>query len=121
MGGEVVKKLEGSFLRQIPSSKLRFALAILSTFVNYKRKKVKILLNDETSVEGSILTLVAANSSAFGSGLIVAPDAKIDDGKFEVVFGNLSLIGYLMGMGNLLKGKKLTNKGVKYYKASKVN
>jgi len=120
MGAEVVKRLEGRFFRKIPSARLRFAVAIFITFIIYKRKKVKILLDDETSDEGRILTLVAANSSAFGSGLIVAPEAKIDDGKFEVIFGNLSLIGYLMGIGNLLKGMKLRNKGVKYCKAAKI-
>jgi len=120
MGGEVVKKLEGSFYRKIPSAKLRFALAIFTTFVSYKRKKVTVFLNDKTSVEGKILTLVVANSSAFGSGLIVAPDAKIDDGQFQVILGDLSLFEYLMGMGNLLKGKRLRNKGVKYLNASKI-
>ena len=122
IGAEVVQRLESkSIFRKILSSNLRFALAILRTFISYKRKKVKISIDDSTRIDGRILTLVVANSKAFGSGLIVAPDAQIDDGKFEILVGNISLFGYLLNVGRLLKGKKIKRKGVRYLQARKIH
>jgi len=120
MGAEVVKRLEGkSIFRKILSSNLRFALAIFMTFLTYKRKKVEILINDH-SIGGRILTLIVANSSAFGSGLIIAPDARIDDGRFQLVVGDISLFGYLASIRKLLGGEKIKRGKVQYHEASKI-
>lgn len=122
MGAEVVKRMEEkSIFRKILSSDLRFALAIFRTFLAFKRKKVEILLDNKVSIGGRILTLVVANSSAFGSGLIIAPDAKIDDGKFQLVLGDISLLGYLTNVGRVLKGKRINRPGVQYHEASNIN
>jgi len=121
IGGEVVEKLEKrSFLKKYISSDVKFASAILRTFFSYRRKHVDILIDNKTQINGRILTLVAANSSSFGSGLIVAPDAKIDDGKFQVLVGDISLWGYLTSMRKLKKGQKLTLKGVQYLEATQI-
>jgi YegS/Rv2252/BmrU family lipid kinase len=121
IGAEVVKRMEEkSIFRKILSSDLRFTLAILRTFLAFKRKDVEIHLDNTVSISGRILTLVVANSSAFGSGLIIAPDAKIDDGKFQLVLGDISLLGYLTNVGRVLKGKKISRPGVQYRDASNI-
>jgi YegS/Rv2252/BmrU family lipid kinase len=120
-GGEVVKRLEEkSIFRKILSSDLRFALAIARTFLSYKRKNVEVTLDNTKTLKGKILTLVVANSKAFASGLIVAPDARINDGKFQLLLGDISLWGYLLSVGKLLKGKKIIRKGVQYHEASNI-
>ena len=121
MGAEVVKRMEEkSIFRKILSPDLRFTLAIFRTFLAYRRKKVEILLGNDVSIGGRILTLVVANSSAFGSGLIIAPDAKIDDGRFQLVVGDISFFGYLLSIRRLLKGKKIIRGGVQYHEASNI-
>ena len=122
IGAEVVQKLEKhSIFKKITSSDIKFAAAILQTFISYKRKPVEITIDQDSLLKSNILTLIVANSSSFGSGLMIAPDAKINDGKFQILVGNISLWGYLMSIGKLKRGEKLTLKGVRYFNASRVS
>ena len=48
-----------------------------------------------------------ANSSAFGGGMYIAPDAELDDGEFDIV--TVGEVGKLRFVGNLPKVFKGTH------------
>src|SRR4051794_10233914 len=50
-------------------------------------------------------SVAVANSKAYGGGMYVAPDAELDDGKFDVVMGSeSSKLTFLKDIGKVFKG-----------------
>jgi YegS/Rv2252/BmrU family lipid kinase len=121
IGGDVVARVNGVHLRKkILGGKLTFFLSILLTFLTYKHKKIKISW-DGFHWEGSVLSLVVANGRYFGSGLGIAPEAKLDDGKFEVViFANLSIADYLRNYTKLRRAEKIDHPEVFYHRTDRL-
>jgi YegS/Rv2252/BmrU family lipid kinase len=121
IGGDVVGRVNGVHLiKTVLGGKFNFFVAILVTFLSYKHKRVKVSW-DGNEWEGQVLSLVVANGRYFGSGLGIAPEAKPDDGKFElVIFANLSIIDYLLNYSRLRKAEKIIHPEVFYHRTSKV-
>ncbi len=62
----------------------RYALAALWQVLAPKRRRARIILDDLT-VEDDFLLVVACNTVFSGSGMRLAPCARVDDGKIDVV------------------------------------
>ena len=118
IGADVVARVNGVHLRKkVLGGTLIFFLTALKTFMIYKHKKVKVSWPG-FSWEGPLLSLVVANGRFFGSGLGIAPDALLDDGKFQVIiFGNLSVLDYLKKYGKLRRAERIDLPEI-YYKES---
>ncbi len=121
IGADVVVKVNGVNLRKkLLGGTLTFFLSVLITFFTYKPKKIRVSWKD-FEWEGSVLSFVVANGNFFGSGLGVAPDAKPDDGKFQVViFADLSIIDYLKNYGRVRNSKRVIHPEARYYEASEI-
>lgn len=121
IGADVVSKVNGDHLiKRILGGKVNFFFAILFTFLTYKPKKIKVSW-EGFSWEGTVLSLVVANGRYFGSGLGIAPEAKFDDGQFEVViFAKLSIFDYLRNLSKLRKAKIINHPEVFYYRTNQV-
>ncbi len=121
IGGDVVARVNGVHLRKkILGGKLTFFISILLTFLTYRHKKIKVSW-EGFNWEGSVLSLVVANGRFFGSGVGIAPEAKLDDGLFEVViFANLSIFDYLRNYSKLRRAEKIQHPEVFYHRTNKV-
>jgi len=121
IGGDVVVRVNGVHRRKkILGGKLTFFFSILTTFLTYKHKKVSISW-EGFRWEGTVLSLVVANGRYFGSGLGIAPEAKLDDGMFEVViFANLSIMDYLRNYSKLRKAEKIDHPEVFYHRTNQL-
>ena len=96
---------------------ISYAWAIFKSLIRYKSQKVKISTPDWI-YEGDIISACMANGKFFGSGLCIAPDAKIDDGIAEIVLiGKVGIWDYLTKIPLLKKGKKINHPEVYYKKA----
>ena len=122
IGADVVVRVNGVHLRKkILGGTLIFFLTALKVFFIYRHKQVKISWPG-FSWEGPLLSLVVANGRFFGSGLGIAPDAVLDDGKFQVIiFGNLSVIDYLKKYGKLRKSERIELPEVHYMESDQVS
>lgn len=121
IGADVVVRVNGVHRRKkILGGTLTFFLSVLATFFTYKHKKIKVTW-EGFSWEGSVLSFVVANGRYFGSGLGIAPDAKLDDGLFEVViFADLSIKDYLRNYSRVRRSEKVIHPEVHYYRASQL-
>jgi diacylglycerol kinase family enzyme len=64
---------------------------------------------------------VVANGQFFGSGLGVAPNAKMDDGVFSLVtLGDINMWDYIKNLGKVKKSLPLEHKEIAYHQAQKV-
>lgn len=113
--GHVVQTLY-NMRKSIFKGKLAYVLAILRSFISFKKPAVQITSKD-FEYSGKMLLSTACNGTTFGYGLTVNPDAKIDDGFISVaLFGNVSLIDYLKKLGKLKRGELIKHPEVFYYK-----
>ena len=62
----------------------RYALAALGQILFLRRRRAKLTLDDQT-IEDDFTLVVACNTIYSGSGMRLAPRAKVDDGKMDVV------------------------------------
>jgi YegS/Rv2252/BmrU family lipid kinase len=100
---------------------LVYAYAALRALVAWKPARFTIAIGEErTRVEG--YSVVVANSSAYGGGMYVAPDAELDDGEFDVV--TIEKVGKLRFVSNLpkvFKGTHVHNDEVQVVRASRLS
>jgi len=118
LGGFIAQKLACS--SKLLGAFLTFQKAIVTTFLSYKHKQAKTKA-DDFSYEGKILSYIIANGKYFGAGLGIAPDAKPDDGQFEIVLGaEISLWDYLMNLGKVRKCLKIDHPQMSYHTAKEI-
>ncbi len=90
--------------------RLSFALATARATWSYKNQRVELVFdgNVRDRVEATINTVAVANGKYFGGAMKVAPDAELDDGKFDVVaMGDFTFADLLNIWRRLYKGTHL--------------
>ena len=92
-----------------PAKYVRAVLSCLRTFEPYGYK----ITTDSASRELSGTVVAVANSSHFGGGVRVAPDARIDDGLLDVVYASaLSKPGILKLFPGMYRGSHVHHRAV---------
>ena len=118
--GHAVHVLKNFRERIFLSGKLSYSIAILKSFVGYK-SPITTISSAEFSHSGKTLMLVVCNGRFFGHGLIINPDAKIDDGLLNItLLGNVSFLDYLKNLAKLKKGLKIIHNHVHYFQTKEL-
>jgi len=118
MGPEVVRKVLSSG-RPLGSA-VAYYQSILSTFISYKPYTL-YAKSEQWEWQSKVRTFAIANGKYYGHGLCIAPDAKFDDGVFEVfAAGEVSVLDFILQSIPLKQGKRLEQKNVSYLKATMV-
>lgn len=119
MGGATVQHMEKHRIPMIGSN-LNYMKAIMSSFISYKKSTVRWQAGEQ-SWEGLVMSLVVANGKFFGSGLGIAPDAEIDDGKFSLVtLADITMMDYIRNMRQVKACRKIDHPAVYYNTVEKV-
>ena len=93
---------------------------LVLTLVGYANKDVTAHIDDET-LPGRMNSVIVANGQWFGGGMWIAPDARPDDGLFDVIIiGDVGKIELLQTMPRVYKGTHLTHPKVKATRAREV-
>ena len=120
MGGVVVEKMEKT-KNPILTGSAFYKYSIATTFLTYDKSTVRCY-NDYFDWKGKVMNFVIANGKYFGSGLGIAPDASIQDGKFSVVIlGDINIFDYFRYLGDVKKCKKISHKEVAYHQFEKIS
>jgi YegS/Rv2252/BmrU family lipid kinase len=82
VGGEVVKQVNQRRLERKASSYVR---CLVSTMMRYRSRRVRVRVDSREFPEGEYLIGAVANGRVFGKGMKLAPQAKLNDGLFDVV------------------------------------
>jgi diacylglycerol kinase (ATP) len=77
--------------------KLGYALVLLKTLW-HKEKMEVIIRTNETSIRRSAFMVALANASKYGTGAVINPEGKLDDGLFEVIIVKKLSVGPLLKM-----------------------
>ncbi len=119
LGADVVKNLS-----EVPESKkgpFSYYTGLLSTIKNYSSKEVEIIIDDKVKISGKFLIGAVANGGIFGGGMIIAPNAEIDDGYFDLVLvKDMKKFEIIRNSHHLYRGTIVNNPKVDVYKAKKL-
>lgn len=98
-----------------------FAVATARAMARFRPQIVRLQLNDHPEVIRTISVVACANGRWFGGGMQIAPDARIDDGLFDVVtLPAQSLADYLLRGHRVYAGTHVTMPGVTVERAHRV-
>jgi len=120
MGGETARRVNHIKFLKIFGGKTAFYLATLYTMFFYKNTLVKLECNGEI-IEEKIRNIAVANGRFHGGGMMIAPEASINDGFFDVVIlGDLNFLEITMLAGRIYKGTHLDHPKVKTLRTKEV-
>ena len=89
--------------------------------LTHKNQRVQLIFdgNTEQRVEATTYVVAVANGRYFGGGMMIAPNAELDDGVFDVTMvGDLSITQLLTGFARqVYSGAHLKTKGVSVRRA----
>ena len=118
LGGYVANKLNKS--KKLLGGKLTYYKIIIMGILSFKKPKVKIKLGN-VNFEGKLMSLAICNGKSFGNGLMISPEAIIDDGKFNItILGDVTIFDYFRNLKKLKRGIKLTHPDIHYYTSDKI-
>ena len=124
LGGDVVGFVN-EWRSKFPNwvgGRTRFVIGALSALAAYRMKQVEVVLNGTRRITIQSNLIVVANGKFAGGGMMLAPDAQIDDGLLDVTLtddaGRLDVIKELprIGRGGLLKNPKVSQARAKEVK-----
>jgi YegS/Rv2252/BmrU family lipid kinase len=99
---------------------LVYAYSMVRTLVGWKPARFTIALGQERKrLTGYFVDV--ANNRVYGGGMYIAPEAKIDDGEFDVVaIREVGKLRFLRGLRDVLKGAHLDKDEVTTFRASRL-
>lgn len=88
---------------------LPYLLGVLRALFTFRPIHVKLQIDDQPPEERDVFVVAAANGGIIGGGIVIAPDARVDDGLLDiVVVDRIKWYKLPLRLVGLLKGKILT-------------
>jgi diacylglycerol kinase (ATP) len=98
LSGVIVDSVNRARIAKLFGGSFAFAFHSTLGMLRYKNAPVRLLIDGKDDEIAAISTVAVANGQFFGGGMRVAPDARVDDGLFDVVV-----------MGGAPKGQSLAD------------
>jgi YegS/Rv2252/BmrU family lipid kinase len=94
-----------------------YAYSVPRALATWKPARFTLRIGEE-NMRFSGWSVAAANSSTFGGGMRLAPDASLDDGEFDIVMiGETGKLHYLSNLPKVFKGTHVENEEVRIVRA----
>jgi YegS/Rv2252/BmrU family lipid kinase len=122
IGGDTASRVaaQGHFMRRF-SGEVRFAAAAMAALVAWRERRVRVSIDDREVIEGSMNLAGVANGLYAGGGMMLSPEASIDDGKLDVVTASgLNRINVVRELGRIHKGGHVANPKVSITQGKRV-
>ena len=98
-----------------------FFYALTREFLAWQNTRVVVELEDGVRREGPMHDVIVANGNWHGGGMKLAPDARQDDGVFDVVLiGDVTKLDFLTTSPKLYSGRYLSHPRVELLRSSSV-
>lgn len=109
-------------IERVKADRVSFASSLLQTAMRTTPTRLAVQLDDSHERHLFVLNLCIANARYFGGGMKIAPDAKLTDGRFDVVgVGDLSALKLFTSAPRVYLGSHLSMPEVSHALARKVS
>ncbi|HEX8499500.1 MAG TPA: diacylglycerol kinase family protein [Pyrinomonadaceae bacterium] len=126
MGGDVINRVKTrsglpSGAARLLGGRASFAAAALQAALTFEKPEVSVSLDGGPRSRLTVANFCVANARYFGGGMKIAPAAKVDDGRFDVVaVGDVSALTVLANSYRLYLGTHLGMREVRHARARAV-
>ena len=129
MSADVIARVKGGGSEWLPArvpkwltGRISFGLAMLETALQTDATRIIVQLDDDTACHLTVANLCIANARYFGGGMKIAPNAKLDDGRFDVVsIGDLGPARIVANAPRLYLGAHLSMSEINHARATKIS
>ena len=119
MSGAVARRANA--MSKALGGKVTFFYALTREFLAWRNTQVVVELDDGVRREGRLHDVIVANGRFHGGGMQLAPDARQDDGLFDVVtIGDVDKLDFLTTAPKLYSGRYLSHQKVELLRSSTV-
>jgi len=115
IGGETAARVaaQGNLVRKF-SGEARFAFAAVISLARWRERRVRVNLDDSEPIDAPMNLVAVANALYAGGGMMLSPQAKIDDGKLDVITASgLNRATVLRELSRIHKGGHVANPKVR--------
>ena len=86
IGGETAGRVaaQGKFMRNF-GGEFRFVFAAVGALAAWRERRVIVTVDGRTVADGPMNLVAVANALYAGGGMMLSPDASVDDGKLDVI------------------------------------
>ena len=122
IGGETAARVaaQGKLMRRL-SGEVRFALAATAGLVNWRERRVRVVVDDKEILDAPVNLAAVANALYAGGGMMLSPEARFDDGKLDVVTASgLNRANVVRELTRIHKGGHVANPKVRITQGTKV-
>jgi diacylglycerol kinase (ATP) len=126
LAAKIVKQVKSTTVFDwLPVESIRgranFAASTLKQVTNLEPATVRVRFDDGEEHTLQTIAFCIANAKYFGGGMMIAPDAKMNDGLFDVVnIGDISALKILLNGYSLYRGSHVNLTEVKSTKAKRI-
>lgn len=103
--------------------RLAFFTASARAMWGYTNQRVRMIFDERAAdaVDLTINTVAVSNGRYFGGGMQIAPEAELDDGRFDVIaLGDMGMADFVLRSRRLYAGTHLTMPKVSHRRAASV-
>ena len=109
-------------IERVKADHVSFPSAVLKTAMHNEPLRLVVQLDDSHERHLVVSNLCVANARYFGGGMRIAPDAKLTDGKFDIIgIGDLSAVKILTSAPRVYTGSHLSMPEVSHALARKIS
>ena len=122
IGGDTAARVasQGKIMRLL-SGEARFAFAATAGLVNWRERRVRVVVDDLEILDGPVNLAAVANALYAGGGMMLSPQAQIDDGKLDVVTASgLNRANVVRELTRIHKGGHVANPKVRITQGTRV-
>jgi YegS/Rv2252/BmrU family lipid kinase len=113
--GHVAERVIAS--ARVVGSTLGYFVGSIVSIATYRPRPMRVTFDGQVR-EGKHLVVVAANGTHFGSGMHVAPRARLDDGLLDIVIGgDMSKWSSLVALAKLYRGTHVDGRTIFEFRA----
>lgn len=119
MSGAVARRANS--MTKALGGRLTFFYALTREFLAWQNTRVVVELEGGVRREGPMHDVIVANGNWHGGGMKLAPDARQDDGAFDIVtIGDVSKLDFVTTAPKLYSGRYLSHPKVELLRSSSV-
>lgn len=85
VSGPTVRAVNAAKANRPVSARLAFYYHTLRELIRYREQNIRVILDDSAPIELRTALVAIANGRFFGSGMMIAPGASLEDGLFDVL------------------------------------
>ena len=122
IGGETGARVaaQGEFMRRF-SGEVRFLAAAIGALAAWRERQVRITVDAQNVLESPMNLVAVANGLYAGGGMMLSPQARIDDGKLDVVTASgLNRVQVMRELPRIHLGGHVANPKVRIFQGSRV-